>query len=157
MDFNAFYEGIKNYLDIGTIATVIVSILSIVAYVTKSVKNIKDSFASTENEALKAFKAAIPKELYVSIESIAKKELSKITDEIKDIVNEKFLAQIKENTELTQAIAKALITIKSIPDSYKEDIAKLLEIKDAKTTGSLKVELLPEEKIESTSANVLID
>ena len=157
MDFNAFYESIKNYLDLGTIATVIVSILSIVAYLTKSVKNIKDSFSRTENEALKAFKAAIPKELYVSIESIAKKELAKITDEIKDIVDDKFLSQIKANTELTQAIAKALATMKSIPDSHKEDIAKLLEIGEIKTTGSLKVELMPEENVESVNANVLID
>lgn len=142
MDFNTIYETIKPYLGTGAIASAIITVLALAVKVLGVIKDIKKTYANTENEALNAFKKAIPNELYVSIEKLAKDELNKILDKVKEVVDEQFLTQIKANTELTQAIANALITMKTIPDSAKKKIAELLEIKEVKTTESLKVELL---------------
>lgn len=142
MDFNTIYETIKPYLGTGAIASAIITVLALAVKVFGLVKEARKTFASTENEMLNAFKKAIPNELYVSIESLTKTELNKILERVKEVVDEQFLSQIKANTELTQAIANALITMKTIPDSAKKTIAELLEIKEVKTTESLKVELL---------------
>ena len=159
MDFNTIYEVIKPYLGTGAIASGILAIFVFALKVLGVVKEIKTTFTSTENEAINAFKKAIPKELYLSIETITKTELAKIIEGIKQVVDQKFLSQIKANTELTQAIASALITMKAIPDSSKKEIAKLLEIKDVETTESLIVELLPieETKPVKVSDKILID
>ena len=160
MDFNTIYESISTYVGTGTIAMGIVTFLAVVLKAFGVIKEIKSSFSNTESEALKLFKQAIPKELYVSLESITKAELSKIITKIEKVVNDTFLSQIKANTELTQAIASALITMKAIPDSCKKDIAKLLEIKEVETTESLKVELLSiEEKNQESeqTEKILID
>lgn len=157
MDFNAFYESIKNYVDLGTMATFIVSLFGIIGYVAKSIKDIRGTFKSTENEALKAFRAAIPKELYVNIESLAKSELEKICENINNIVNDKFLSQIKENTDLVKAIANALVTMKSIPDSQKEEIAKLLDLSEVETTEKLKVDLVTNNDENFAADSIRID
>ena len=148
MDFNAIYEAIAPYLGTGTIASGIIAIISLALYAVKKIKEIKEAFSSTESEMLKAFKKAIPESLYVSIESLAQKELSKINDEIKLIVDEKFLSQIKANTELVNAMAKALVSMKAVPDSIKNEISEKLlsDNKAITTTESLKVDLLPENK-----------
>ena len=160
MDFNTYYEDISTIVGTSTIAMGIVTFLTIAIKAFVVIKEIRANFSNTESEVLKLFKQAMPKELYVSLESITKAELSKIITKIEKVVNDTFLSQIKANTELTQAIASALITMKSIPDSCKKDIAKLLEIKEVETTESLKVELLPiEEKnqeLEQTE-KILID
>ncbi len=171
MDFNAIYEVVAPYLGTTGIAGLIVTIFAVfikLRNVTTSSKNkidklvadMRTSWNETENEALKAFKQALPKDLFISIESIAKTELSAIKEEIWNAVNEKWLGQITKNTDLTEAIALALIDNKTIPDSDKKLIAELLQINDAHTTKALKVELVQveepgEEKQEKTT--VLID
>ena len=159
MDFNAVYSQIMPYIGTGTIATIIIAVLAIIIKAKGALNDIRSAFKTTENEALKAFKNALPKELSISLEALAKTELAKITESINQVVNNKFLSQIKANTELMQAVASALITMKAIPDSAKKDIAKLLELKEVNTTESLKIELLP---VQETANNyvtekVLID
>ena len=54
----------------------------------------------SQSEMLKAFKKAIPENLYISIESLAKTELNKITQEIK--LNCAFaLASVVKDDELS--------------------------------------------------------
>lgn len=60
-----------------------------------------------------------------------------------EAVNTNWLDQITKNSELMQAIATALASMKSLPDSEKEKIAELLNIENIETTKSLKVELVP--------------
>jgi len=143
MDFNAIYEAAKPYIGTGAIASAIVTVIAFAIKVIGVIKELRASLVSTESEAIKAFKKAIPESLYVSVESLTKAELAKIKEEIAKLVDEKFLKQIKANTELTQAIAVALFSMKAIPDSAKEKITGLLKLKEPKTTESLKVELLP--------------
>lgn len=158
MDWNTIYEVIKPYLGTGAIASGVITILFFAFKVLNVIKEMKGAFSSTENEMLKAFKNAMPKELYVSLETLTKTELAKIVQQIKQMVDERFTSQIKANTELTQAIASALITMKAIPDSSKKEIAKLLEIKEVNTTESLKVELIQvEDKKNTVNEKVLID
>lgn len=148
MDFNAIFETISPYLGTGGIATAVIGILAIVVKLGGLIKTAKKTFSSTHNEAVEAFKQALPKELYISLETIAKEELAKIKTEFTNAVEEKFINQIKANTELVQEIAKALCTLKAIPDSVKLEIAKLLDIEKPDTTESLKVELLPTHQAE---------
>ena len=157
MDFNTIYEAVKPYLGTGAIAGAIVTILGLVVKVLGFIKESKSLFESTQNEAINAFKKALPKELYISIETLAKTELNKITESIVSIVNDKVLGQIKANTELTQAIASALVTMRNIPESAKVKKAELLEIKEVETTESLKVELLSiDEKAEKKEDKILL-
>jgi hypothetical protein len=123
------------------------------------IKQVKESWGNTESEALKMFKSALPKDLFINIESIAKKELGAIKEDLWNTINEKWLGQITQNTELMQAIATALIDNKTIPDSDKELIANLLNKDYVPTTESLKVELLPVENVveEEIQEKVLID
>lgn len=143
MDFNAIYEVVKPYLGTGAIASGIITVIVMALKAVKVIKEVKASFISTESEAIKAFKKAIPESLYISVESLTKAELAKIKEETVKLIDERFLKQIKANTELTEAIAAALVSMKAIPDSAKEKITGLLELKEPKTTESLKVELLP--------------
>jgi hypothetical protein len=170
MDFNTIYELVAPYLGTTGIAGIIITILMVVikcrSVMKKSEKaindfilDIKSRWNNTENEALKAFKSALPKDLFINIETLAKSELSAIKEDIWNAIDEKWLGQITKNTELTQAIATALLDNKTITDSDKVAIAGLLNKSDANTTKSLKVELLPiEEKVEEIeSTNILID
>lgn len=170
MDFNTIYELVAPYLGTTGIAGIIVTILTVFikcrGVIKKSenaindfISEIKERWNNTENEALKAFKSALPKDLFINIETIAKNELSVIKDDIWNAIDEKWLGQITKNTELTQAIATALLDNKTITDSDKVAIAGLLNKTEANTTKSLKVELLPiEEKVEEVQpTNILID
>ena len=170
MDFNTIYEVVAPYLGTTGIAGVIVAIITVLVkargIIKKAQKEIngfisdmRTSWNETENEALKAFKQALPKDLFVSIESLAKTELSAIKEEIWNAVNEKWIGQITKNTELVEAIATALIGNKTIPDSDKQYLAKLIN-KEAQTTSALKVEFLPvveESQKEQKETKILID
>ena len=157
MDFNSIYETIAPYLSTGAIASAIIAIIGIVIKFARVMKDIKGSFSNTESEALKAFKKAIPESLYINLETITKTELAKIKEEFSAFIDEKFLAQIKANTELTQAIAAALCSMRSIPDSQKEIIKGLLELEEPKTTESLKVELIPTSEEQPQTSNIYIE
>lgn len=170
MDFNTIYEQVAPYLGTTGIAGIIITLIVVFIKcrgvmnkaekaINNFIKNIQAKWDNTENEALKAFKSALPKDLFINIESIAKSELSAIKDDIWNAIDEKWLGQITKNTELTQAIATALLDNKTIPDSDKEAIADLLKIKEPNTTKSLKVELveIENEKENKTQTNVLID
>lgn len=158
MDFNTIYEAVAPYLGTSAIVSVIIAVISIAAKFARVIKDIKSSFSTTESEALKAFKKAIPDNLYINLETITKAELAKIKEEFAAFIDEKFLAQIKANTELTQAIAAALCSMRSIPDSQKEIIKGLLELDEPKTTESLKVELIPtEEDYSQSTSNIYVE
>lgn len=158
MDFNTIYEAIAPYLGTGAIAGAILTILGLAFKVLGFIKEAKGLFQNTQNEAINAFKKALPKELYISIETLVKGELEKITTQIVGAVNDNWLNQIKSNTELVQAIASALVTMRSIPDSSKVKIAELLNIKEVETTDSLKVELIQvEDDKKLNSASIKID
>ncbi len=170
MDFNTLYNLVSPYL--GTTGIVGIIIAGLLLYIkvrkvltkgdkaiSEFIKDLQGKWDSTENEMLKAFKSALPSDLFINIETIAKKELSAIKEEIWNAVDEKWLGQISKNTNLTQAIAKALLDNKTIPDSDKKDIAGLLNIDNANTTKGLKVSLLPiEEKVEvKVKQEILVD
>lgn len=158
MDWNTIYEAVSPYLGTTTITAGIVAVLTFIFKFRSLMKQAKAALSSTTIAAEKALKKAIPKNLYLQVETLTKKELAVIVEEIKTLVDEKFLAQIKANTELTQAVAKALMSLKAMPDSTKEEIGKLLDIKPTDTKEAMKVELLPveEETKEKTAAYPLI-
>ncbi len=170
MDFNTIYELVAPYLGTTGIAGIIIAVLTLYVKGSKIlskgdkaignfIKDLQARWDTSENEMLKAFKSALPSDIFINIESIARKELSAISGDILGAINEKIFDQIKNNTELMKAIAKALLDNKTIPDSDKNAIAELLDINNSNTTKGLKVELLPiEEKVEETvPAKILID
>lgn len=143
MDFNELYAIISPYLGTTGIATLIIGLFTIAVKVSGLIKAAKKAFSSTHNEAVEAFKKAIPPEIYIKLETIAKTELAKIKTEFTEAVEEKFITQIKANTELCRMIGYALLSMKAIPDSVKEQMSAMLDIEQPDTTESLKVELLP--------------
>ena len=158
MDFNAIYELVAPYLGVGGTATVITVLLTLVVKVIGFIKEAKNEVVIAKTSVVNMVKNALPSELTISIESMVKTELAKITTGITQAVEEKFLNQLRANTIITEEIAKALCSMKAIPDSVKNEILKLIDIKEPVTSQSLKVELLPiETKAESSTKDVLID
>ena len=156
-DFNSIYETLAPYFGTSAIATFITVALAIAYKVFKIYKKAENFYTSTQAQTIEAFKKAIPKELYVSVETLAKGELSKLKTEIMGAINENWLKQISSNTELTKAIAVALMSIKSIPDSSKEAIANLLNVSQPETTESLKVDLIPVQESAAKTEKPLLD
>ena len=159
MDFNAIYQSIAPYFGTGAMATAIITIITLAFKVLSLCKDARTTFSNTHAESIEAFKKAIPSSLYLSLESLTKSELSKIITQIKDAIDERFLSQIKSNTEITQAIAQALISMKAIPDSAKLKISELLELPEVDTTEGLKIDLIPVEEngVVHYNKQILID
>ena len=142
MDFNTIYAQVAPYLGTAGIAGLIVTVITVLVRLKQLFTKSGLSLKELENNVTNAFKQALPENLYIEIEAITKKELQSIVENIKTVVDEKFLKQIKENTELMQAMAKALMSMKSIPDSAKEEIGKMLELPVTDTAKAMKVELI---------------
>lgn len=154
IDFNTIYELVSPYIGTSGIAFLIIGIIYIfIKYksVVKKLDNIfgevassiKSKFSEMESEALKAFKAALPENLSINIEALTKQEIAAIKEYFISAINENWLKQITTNSELTKAMANALLAIKSIPDSSKKEIAEILKLQEVQTTDKLKVDLLP--------------
>lgn len=142
MDFNTIYAQVAPYLGTAGIAGLIVTVITVLVRLKQLFTKSGLSLKELESNVTNAFKQALPENLYIEIEAITKNELQSIVENIKTVVDEKFLKQIKENTELMQAMAKALMSMKSIPDSAKEEIGKMLELPVADTAKAMKVELI---------------
>lgn len=153
IDFNTVYELAAPYLGTSGIALLIIGLLYVFIKYRKVIKafeketkdflaKIKNDFEMTENEALKAFKAALPQDLSINIEALTKQEMSAIKEYFISAINENWLKQITTNSELIKAMANALLSIKSIPDSSKKEIGEMLKLNDVQTTDKLKIELL---------------
>lgn len=142
MDFNTIYAQVAPYLGTAGIAGLIVTVITVLVRLKQLFTESGLSLKGLENNVTNAFKQALPENLYIEIEAITKNELQSIVENIKTVVDEKFLKQIKENTELMQAMAKALMSMKSIPDSAKEEIGKMLELPVTDTAKAMKVELI---------------
>ena len=144
MDFNALYEIVAPYLGSTGIASAILGTLVLVLKASTSIKQFTASFKNTNKMIQEEIKKVIPQQMYVKIEGVAKEEFAKMRAELEKSVDEKWVKQIKTNTELMQAMALAMCSMKAIPDSQKELLAKFLEIQP-ETTEALIIDLLPEE------------
>ena len=144
MDFNALYEVLAPYLGATGIGTLIVGALTIFFKCWGAIKTFIGSFKDTSKMIEDGIKKVIPNQMYVKIETVAKNEFAKMKAELLQTVDEKWVKQIKVNTELMQAMALAMCSMKAIPDSQKELLAKFLEIKP-ETIETLVIDLLPEE------------
>ena len=143
IDFNTIFDAVAPYVGTGTIGTVIIGFLVLVIKIIKLGKEAKGLFSSVHAESIEILKKAFPEQIIVSVEPIVKTQIEKLKNEILEAVNTNWLDQITKNSELMQAIATALASMKSLPDSEKEKIAELLDIENIETTKSLKVELVP--------------
>lgn len=144
MDFNTLYEIVAPYLGATGVGTLIVGALTIFFKCWGAIKTFIGSFKDTSKMIEDSIKKVIPNQMYVKIETVAKTEFAKMRTELLSTVEEKWVNQITENTELMKAIALALSSMKAIPDSQKKILAGYLEIKP-KTTEALIIDLLPEE------------
>ena len=155
MDFNALYEVLAPYLGSTGIASLIGGAAVVVFKLSSAIKEFKDKFTSTNKLIEDGIKKVIPENLYVKIEGVAKEEFAKMKTELTKEVDTKWLNQIKTNTELMQAMALAMCSMKAIPDSQKELLAKYLEIKP-ETTEALVVELMPTVETETKKVKAVI-
>ena len=103
-----------------------------------------------------SIKKVIPNTMYVRVEGVAKKEFAKMKTELLSVVEDKWVNQITENTELMKAIALALSSMKAVPDSSKKVLASYLEIKP-KTTEALVIDLIPQEEAKEEKTKIVIE
>ena len=157
MDFSAILEKISPYLNLSTLSTFVVTALIFFLKNKGVMSGLNNKFDNLANQLADNIKKVIPEKVYLNIESLAKTELAKITANINEVINKEVLSQITANKEILKAIAEALCSMKSLPDSSKETISKLLEIENVETTSALKIELLPVETTEVKNTNILID
>ena len=154
INFNSIYNDVLPYFGTGAIATFLITAIALVVGIRKKLKDvtktvdafmlkIKEDFEKTENEALKAFKNALPSDFAVNIEHLTKAEIASVKEYFISAINENWLNQITANNDLMKAMANALISIKSVPDSSKKEIAEILKLHEVDTTDKLKVSLIP--------------
>lgn len=84
MDWNTIYEAVSPYLGTTTITAGIVAVLTFIFKFRSLMKQAKAALSSTTIAAEKALKKAIPKNLYLQVETLTKKELAVIVEEIKN-------------------------------------------------------------------------
>ena len=140
MDFNTIYAQVAPYVGTAGIAGLIVTVITVLVRLKQLFTKSGLSLKELENNVTNAFKQALPENLYIEIEAITENKLQSIVENIKTVVDEEL--QIKKIIELMQAMAKALMSMKSIPDSAKEEIGKMLELPVTDTAKAMKVELI---------------
>lgn len=132
MDFNAIWELIAPYVNIGTVATVIGVIIGIIVKVKSMMNDIK-----TNSDVTKLFQKALPSELVVSIKKLTETEMEALGANIREYCK----TSIDTNTALLKELAKAMCAIKSVPDAIKEEISHYLSDYQPETTESIKLEM----------------
>lgn len=135
MEFNEIWNTVAPYVGSGSFVAAVGVVIGIVVKILYVIRDIKNS-ADIQN----LFKQALPKDLTVSVTALAKSEIDKLTAEIKG----EFIAAIKENTVLVADVAKAVASLRSVPDTCKENIAKHCEGIQTNTVESIKLEMSPE-------------
>lgn len=132
MDFGAIWATVAPYLNVTTIATCIGVVVGIAVKVRTMVKDIKANADMT-----KLFQKALPSELVVSVQKLTKTELETLTAEIRSV----FVRAIDQNTALVKELAKAMCSLKSVPDSIKHEISGYLSDYQPDTTEAIKLEM----------------
>ena len=135
MEFNEIWNTVAPYVGSGSFVAAVGVVIGIVVKILHVIRDIKNS-ADIQN----LFKQALPKDLTVSVTALAKSEIDKLTAEIKG----EFIAAIKENTVLVADVAKAVASLRSVPETCKENIAKHCEGIQTNTVESIKLEMSPE-------------
>jgi len=150
MDFTQIWASISPYVSAGAIGTVVTATIGIVVKVVEAVKSAKTQLVETKALAIDLFKTALPKDLTISIEKLAKTQLQSLTTEVTQIINEQIIEPVRANTELTQALAKAIASLRSVPENLRTEIATLVnDTALVTTTESVKLELNTELKAEA--------
>ena len=176
MDWNTLYEQALPYLGPSGIAVVallclyvFIKVRSILnkaeSKVNSAVASMLSRWENSDNESIKAFKEALPEDFTLNVEALTEKKLSEAKNYIIDGITDCVVKPITENTELVNCMAKIMMSSRILPDTDKEELARLLKLEDAKTVENLKVELVPKletkniavEKSVVKTQNVLID
>lgn len=114
MDFNQILESIAPGLNLTVVGAAIAAIVTFVVKVRSLFKDIR-----LNSDISEVFKKALPKDLSVSVAKLAKSEIDRLIVEIKA----EFTNAIRENTLLTKDVARGILSLRSIPDDLKHDIA----------------------------------
>jgi len=149
MDFTQIWASISPYVSAGAIGTVVTATIGIVVKVVGAVKSAKTQLSETKSLAIELFKTALPKDLTLSIKKLAQDELTSLTASVTELINKQVIEPVKANTELQQAIAKALISLRSIPETLRTEISALINEPTITTTESIKLELNTELQAEA--------
>jgi hypothetical protein len=150
MDFTQIWASISPYVSAGAIGTVVTATIGVVVKVVGAVKSAKTQLSETKQLAVDLFKTALPKDLTISIKKLAQDELKSLTASVTELINKQVIEPVKANTELQQAIAKALISLRSIPETLRTEISALINEPTAvMTTESIKLEMNTELQAEA--------
>lgn len=135
MEFNEIWNTVAPYVGSGSFVAAVGVIIGIVVKILSVIREIRNNA-----DVQTLFKQALPKDLTVSVSKLTQSEMDKLTAEIKGV----FIAAIKENTVLLADVAKAVASLRSVPETCKQDIAKHCEGVQTNTTETIKLEMSPE-------------
>jgi len=132
MDFNQIIEQIAPGLNITAIGA------AVVAIVTFAVK-VKGLFADLRknSDVAELFKKALPKDLTVSVAKLAKSEIDRLIAEVRA----EFTSAIRESAAIQKDLVRAMLSLRSIPDDLKNEIAKHYSDAKITTVETVKLEL----------------
>jgi hypothetical protein len=144
MDFNAIIDAAMPYILAGSGLTGTGLIAWIISKVVRIIADIRKNANFAE-----LFKAALPKDLTVSVSKLAKSEFDRLVSELKA----EFIAPLRELTLLVKDNARALLTLRSVPDDVKNDIASHFDKSPIPPAEVIKLEL-SKEIIEATKETI---
>jgi len=132
MDFNQIIEQIAPGLNITAIGA------AIAAIVTFAVK-VKGLFSDLRknSDVAELFKKALPKDLTISVAKLAKTEIDRLIAEVRG----EFTSAIRESAAIQKDLVMAMLSLRSIPDDLKNEIAKHYSDTKVTTVDAVKLEL----------------
>jgi len=135
MDFNQIIESIAPGLNITAIAA------AIAAIVTFAIK-VKGLFGDLRrnSDVAELFKKALPKDLTVSIAKLAQSEIDRLISQVRT----EFTNAVKESAAIQKDLVMAMLSLRSIPDDLKNEIARHYSDAKITTVETVKLELSPD-------------
>lgn len=127
MNFTGVWEAISPYINITAIITALSGIIAVVCNIKRTMTDI-----NKRSDVTQLFSKALPKDLTVSVSKLTQQEIDRLIERLKP----EFIDVVARNTELTECVAKAILSLRSIPDDLKADIqSRLTEpVKEEKIT-----------------------
>lgn len=113
MNFTNVWEAISPYINITALITALSGIIAVVCNIKRTMTAI-----NKRSDVTQLFSQALPKDLTVSVSKLAQQEIDRFIEQLKP----EFIDVVARNTELTECVAKAILSLRSIPDDLKADI-----------------------------------
>ena len=148
MDLSATWEQIwatiSPYLNVTTISTAVAFVIATALKIKNSTAMLGAQLTNALGDWQKTMKAAMPKELTVSVEKIAGKEFAAMVADLKAQVLEPLQKAYDEVNAKVVAMAKCVACLKTVPQETRDELLELLGEDAPKEQEAIVLELNPE-------------